>query len=146
MSTKIFRKATIKDEPGKLLIFENGVYDIEKWIPKHPGGKLISWYVSNGEDSTDAITAFHPEVDKIKAIMKKYYVGELIAEDVRPSALVQDFRNLRAEFVKEGLFKANYWFSFAHLIQIIFLEILAVLIISSAPESKLAFFLCAFVL
>jgi len=75
------------------IIIDNGVYDISKWIDKHPGGKVLLYY--RGQDATEPVYAFHPDMEKTRRYMKATYIGELADPAVKP--IVADFRKLREE-------------------------------------------------
>ena len=51
------------------------VYDITKWIDKHPGGSEML-LLSAGRDITDMLPSYHPfTLDNVEAILAKYEVG-----------------------------------------------------------------------
>jgi len=121
------------------LVLEDKVYDISNWMFKHPGGKdVIASYA--GQDATDPFNAFHPELQLSKKYLPAFYIGDLDKNDkpkegeskeesrARPhfnEALVEDFRKVREEVKKQGLFKPNYWFYAGMLFHILALEALS---------------------
>lgn len=51
------------------------VYDITKWIPKHPGGSIIMKGV--GKDATELFASIGHDA-YAKRVLAKYKIGELI--------------------------------------------------------------------
>jgi len=100
------------------------VYDVTQWSRTHPGGKSVVLGYA-GEDASDVVTALHP---KDKTNFNKFLAelpckGTLDKSTAPPTPpLVQDFRKLRAEAIKEGLFKPEPIFYVLHLLHIILLE------------------------
>lgn len=131
------------------IIYDDGVYNISDWSYKHPGGRVILYY--RGQDATEPVNAFHPDIEKTKRYMKPYKMGSLTTEEFKKiSPVIADFRALRKEFENEGFyiqkqslssylckitnfniyylgkFKPQISFYLSYLIQIVFLELLAV--------------------
>jgi cytochrome b involved in lipid metabolism len=79
---------------------------VTKWAAHHPGGsKLLLYY--KGEDATDVFVSMHTS-DKPQTFMSKYAVGTIApGEFERTPSIVKDFRQLRAQLEKEGMFVAN---------------------------------------
>ncbi|CAH1760265.1 14695_t:CDS:1 [Entrophospora sp. SA101] len=59
-----------------VIIYNDKVYKLNKWIKYHPGGELAILHV-NGKDATDEINAFHPEY-VFQQKINNFYVGEYI--------------------------------------------------------------------
>ncbi|RKP08861.1 fatty acid desaturase-domain-containing protein [Thamnocephalis sphaerospora] len=59
----------------KLVLFENGVYDMTRWIRHHPGGELAVDRLL-GKDATDVMRLLHP-VDTIHRLVPRFRVGTL---------------------------------------------------------------------
>jgi len=56
-------------EEFKYYIIDGKVYDLNDWIPKHPGG--VMWFENiRGRDSTAAIFTYHKSPDSIMRILK----------------------------------------------------------------------------
>ncbi|KAJ7569291.1 hypothetical protein O6H91_01G070600 [Diphasiastrum complanatum] len=55
------------------LVIAGKVYDVTKWIPKHPGGSLI--YVRAGHDCTYMFNSYHPLY--VWKLLDKYCIGEV---------------------------------------------------------------------
>ncbi|XP_071791216.1 acyl-CoA 6-desaturase-like [Asterias amurensis] len=107
----------------KWVVIENGVYDVSKWVTRHPGGfKVLSHYA--GEDATDAFVAFHPDKTKVKKYLKPLRIGFLSPESSTKSEIVSDMRSLRTQAEEMGLFKPRMGFYAAHLAHILALEVL----------------------
>ncbi len=61
-------------EKGKEEIFYNGYfYDVTDFIRRHPGGNIIKFYTTPGEDATQAIDQFHYRAkNRVETIMKSF--------------------------------------------------------------------------
>lgn len=87
------------------------VYDVTGWTTQHPGGQVIETYA--GKDATDVFACFHAATSW--AQLKKFYIGDLVgAPDVPP--LLEDFRKLRTQMQKQGLFKCSRAYYVAKLL------------------------------
>src|ERR1043165_2717360 len=72
ISQKEFEKRV---QSGQILIIYNDkVYKLNKWIKYHPGGELAIRHMI-GKDATDEINVFHPEY-VFKKKIHTFYVGE----------------------------------------------------------------------
>lgn len=92
------------------VVYHNKVYDISNWH-EHPGGAVV--FTHAGDDMTDIFAAFHAAGSQ--AMMKKFYIGELITESVgytdeKQLAFIKGYRDLRAKLVMMGMFKASTGF------------------------------------
>jgi len=108
------------------LIIEDKVYDITQWQKRHPGGIVISYY--KGNDATEVVQAFHPNREKLEHFLKKVYIGQLQPPS-KTLPIIKDFRELRAKFVKEGLFKSDKTWFMLQVVQIVIMELLAAAIV-----------------
>lgn len=59
-----------------LIIFNEKVYKVDRWIKSHPGGELAIRHVI-GKDATDEITSMHPAYVYEKLI-RPFYIGEYV--------------------------------------------------------------------
>jgi len=89
------------------VVYQNRVYDVSNWHD-HPGGAVV--FTHAGDDMTDIFAAFHAQGSQ--AMMKKFYIGELIPESVehkdeRQLAFEKGYRDLRAKLVMMGMFKSS---------------------------------------
>lgn len=91
------------------VIYQDKVYDVSNWH-EHPGGAVI--FTHAGDDMTDIFAAFHAPGSS--TLMKKFYIGDLVAEttqkDARQLAFEKGYRELRSQLIKMGMFKSNLWF------------------------------------
>lgn len=129
-------------DKSKPLIFAiNGeVYDITRWVSRHPGGKIVAQYA--GEDATDVYTAMHPDKEVSNKYMKTYKIGNVVSQKI-PQHLVE-FRELRKQAESEGLFKPNYFFYLFHLGHILLAEFVAWWLMTTYSSSWLVWiFGCA---
>jgi fatty acid desaturase/predicted heme/steroid binding protein len=110
------------------IVIHGKVYDISKWVFKHPGGKrLISSWA--GEDATCSFMAFHPNRAFVEKYLIPLYIGDVKSttdqEEKKHSEMSADYKQLFESAEKRNLFKPNMWFYLAHLFHIIFLDQLA---------------------
>ncbi|KAM9377423.1 LOW QUALITY PROTEIN: acyl-CoA 6-desaturase [Pholidichthys leucotaenia] len=132
------------------LVIDRKVYNITQWAKRHPGGfRVISHYA--GEDATEAFTAFHPDQKFVHKFLKPLLIGELAATEPsqdrdKNAAIIQDFKTLRAQVEKDGLFRARPLFFCLHLGHILLLEALAWLMIWMWGTSWILTLLCAVML
>ncbi|CAM9620841.1 unnamed protein product, partial [Choristocarpus tenellus] len=82
------------------VVIGDGVYDMTKWAPHHPGGQRNIVDIS-GRDVTDVFEAFHHE-PRQREKLENFRVGTLVGYS--PSALVKEFRALKQQITDEGLF------------------------------------------
>ncbi|RUP47414.1 fatty acid desaturase-domain-containing protein, partial [Jimgerdemannia flammicorona] len=119
-----------------LVIYNEKVYNLTKWINHHPGG-VFAVKQMNGRDATDEINLMHPPEVYTKRI-HSFYEGELAADQgltsitkkqVKAAAVAeppkakaqkeypkydnekirQSFQQLKAEVEAAGLYECNYW-------------------------------------
>ena len=85
------------------IIIDERVYDITNYTSKHPGGEKVLYNMA-GKDCTDAFANYHSA-----AIYKKWLPTYLIGEvtDVPQYEHVQDFREIRQELLRRGLFETD---------------------------------------
>ena len=89
------------------VVYQNKVYDVSNWH-EHPGGAVV--FTHAGDDMTDIFAAFHAQGSQ--AMMKKFYIGDLIPESVthkdqRQLDFEKGYRDLRAKLVMMGMFKSS---------------------------------------
>jgi fatty acid desaturase/predicted heme/steroid binding protein len=92
------------------MVYNNKVYDVSNWHD-HPGGAVI--FTHAGDDMTDIFAAFHAPGSH--AMMRKFYIGELIKESVshkddRQWAFEKGYRDLRSKLIMLGMFKSSKLF------------------------------------
>jgi fatty acid desaturase/predicted heme/steroid binding protein len=92
------------------VVYQNKVYDVSNWHD-HPGGAVV--FTHAGDDMTDIFAAFHAQGSQ--AMMKKFYIGDLIPESVthkdqRQLDFEKGYRDLRAKLVMMGMFKSSKLF------------------------------------
>lgn len=57
----------------KEILCDGFYYDITDFVQRHPGGRLIEFYICNGEDATLAIQQFHHRSSaKVNAILNSF--------------------------------------------------------------------------
>lgn len=84
------------------LAVEGSVYDVTKWVNKHPGGELVLLNLA-GQDVSDIFIAYHPP--SAWKYLRAYFVGYLDGEDVLEST--KDYRLLREDLHKAGMFNGG---------------------------------------
>jgi delta8-fatty-acid desaturase len=97
-----------------LIIYNNKVYKLNKWIKYHPGGELAIRHLV-GKDATDEINVFHPEYVYKKKI-NTFYIGEyeentkLKEEKISGQKFIsQIYRRYYLKLHELGLYECNYW-------------------------------------
>ena len=60
------------------VVYKGNVYDITKWIFRHPGGNIIMKGVGKNIDSL--FKQYHTHSSYAKNTMKKYFIGKLKKE------------------------------------------------------------------
>jgi len=53
------------------------VYDVTKFVPKHPGGNMI--HVNAGGECTALFESYHPL--KARAVLEKFYIGDVVVAE-----------------------------------------------------------------
>lgn len=80
---RIFTRTTLLEEiqqTGRALVLVHGqVFDVTKFLPRHPGGQLAIRHLV-GKDATDAMVAFHPPV-VLEKRLRYYLCGEYLDVD-----------------------------------------------------------------
>eukprot|EP01083_Nonionella_stella_P229298 811761_1 len=101
--------------PGneKFILIDNRLYDVTSF--RHPGGSIIKFFIVNDNsetprDATDTWNGFHARSDRarrwLKVLPSKPYVP-YVPPDPAISAILTDFRALKAELEAEGLFEPS---------------------------------------
>ncbi|XP_020625483.1 acyl-lipid (8-3)-desaturase-like [Orbicella faveolata] len=57
------------------------VYDVSKFLNRHPGGKDML-LMGAGRDVTIVFETYHAFSDSVQKVLEKYYVGELISDEL----------------------------------------------------------------
>ena len=84
------------------IVLRDKVYDVSTL--RHPGGDVI--YTHAGEDATDVFGAVHPA--SAFAMLDGYLIGRVAGDRSRRDALIEaDFRAMRAQLTREGVFRAS---------------------------------------
>lgn len=66
-------------ESGFWIIIEEGIYDVTNFLETHPGGSVILINCSGRDASTEFKSVLHHSDPRIEELLKKFYVGRLIA-------------------------------------------------------------------
>ncbi|CAG8534726.1 11097_t:CDS:1 [Racocetra persica] len=111
-----------------LIIYNNKVYKLNKWIKYHPGGELAIINMI-GKDATDAINVFHPDY-VINNKIHNFYIGEydfgdseenmihsqtstnepeLLLTVAKEKSISMAFRRLESKIKERRLYDCNYW-------------------------------------
>jgi delta8-fatty-acid desaturase len=86
------------------IILDDRVYDITRFIDKHPGG--VGPVVNMaGKDATDVFANYHA-ARVYKTMLPTYLIGE--CSDVVVYPHVADFRKARQQMLEQGLFQTDY--------------------------------------
>jgi len=110
------------------LLIDGYVYDITSFMKKHPGGSVIRYY--KNMDATDVFHAFHERSEKaskwLKTLPRKEASkSEIKIKDDAQEPIVADFRKLREELRRDGLYAPIWEVQFIRLMELLFLHILA---------------------
>ncbi|GMH38546.1 hypothetical protein BSKO_06430 [Bryopsis sp. KO-2023] len=84
------------------VVIRGKVYDVTEFGRVHPGGRVI--YLQGGRDATEVFSTFHSK--STWSMLEGLHVGDLV-DDQDGSEIIRDFRRLRMEFTKQGLFKSS---------------------------------------
>jgi len=149
------------------LVIDQKVYDITSWSRRHPGGKVITHYA--GEDATEPFHALHPDKPKATKYLAPLLVGDLdpsissLSTSTKPATtdslttpstfvppdskpIVKDFRALRAQLEKEGLFDPDWRFYVGMLLHILLLEAASYLLMSHFGTGWPIYITCALIM
>lgn len=83
------------------VIVRGGVYDVTRFVPKHPGGNMI--YVKAGGECTALFDSYHPE--RARAVLEKYRIGDL--RRTPGSEMDDEIVEYTEDDLKEGAFFAD---------------------------------------
>jgi fatty acid desaturase len=102
-STYPLSEVAVHNKPSDCwIVVKSKVYDVSNFADEHPGGSVISTYF--GRDGTDVFSSFH--ASSTWKILQDFYIGDV--ERVEPTPeLLKDFRDMRALFLREQLFKSS---------------------------------------
>lgn len=133
MSTKTESKNTNNaNTNGKIhILIDGNVYDVTEFKKRHPGGKVIEFY--NNLDATDVFNELHHNSLTARKYLKSIphvpaSKSELKIRDDSQDPEIQDYRKLREELIRDGLFKPVYGFQFMRVIELILLHIISLFI------------------
>lgn len=86
----------------------NKVYNLTKWLNKHPGGKSVLFNLA-GTDCSDEFRTFHYKPNY--NLLKLFQVGDLDPADCKEdTAISKDLQVLHDKFKSEGVFEPDYLF------------------------------------
>jgi len=93
-----------KCNPDEIWIIIDGrVYDITKYIDKHPGGQIVLLRMG-GKDCTDVFANYH-QARIYNSMLPPFLIGEVT--DMPVYQHVEDFRAVRQELLRRGLFETS---------------------------------------
>jgi delta8-fatty-acid desaturase len=88
------------------IVIDTIVYDCTKYVDRHPGGALMLENMA-GKDCTDVFANYH-SARIYKQMLPPMVAGEVTDVVVPPH--VEDFRQVRQELLRRGLFETDYGF------------------------------------
>lgn len=115
------------------IIIDDLVYDVTNFVSKHPGGELVLLDMA-GKDCTDVFANYH-SARIYKSWLPPYLIGKVESVHVPPH--VKDFRNVRQELLRRGLFETSKSY-YAELYVWYFFLLASSLYLSLAGESTAA--------
>ncbi|KAJ3089602.1 hypothetical protein HDU96_003713 [Phlyctochytrium bullatum] len=143
-----------------LIIFNNKVYNLTKWVSYHPGGDLAIIHM-NGKDATDVILAYHPDW-AIEKKMPHFCIADLAVPSSttsttptassssstaaaipessiakRDKRISASYRQLDAKIRRMGLYKTDYTFYMKEGMKFLLLWIAAISVALAFPSSVL---------
>ena len=87
------------------VIIDNKVYNVTKWLPRHPGGKNLILNLA-GKDCTEEFKIFH--LNPNYARLRPFLVGEIVAGEVKEETpLAKDVAKLLTKLKKKGAFEPD---------------------------------------
>ena len=94
-----------KTEDDCWVAVSNRVYNITKWLNKHPGGKQLLLNLG-GRDCSDEFRIFHYKPNF--TLLNTFVVGELHPDDWRrETAVSRDLQKLHAKIKADGAFEPD---------------------------------------
>lgn len=110
LSEKPAQPQVVETSKTKVLSIDGVMYDVTEFLPRHPGGKVLEYYLN--QDATDVFEAMHYHSKKAKLVLKSLPKvsgnGLPTIENDGDKPFVQDFRKLLAVWDDKGYFDANY--------------------------------------
>eukprot|EP00892_Ulva_mutabilis_P007773 jgi/Ulvmu1/5368/UM022_0162.1 len=122
------------------MVVKAKVYDVTEFAPHHPGGPAI--YAYAGRDATDVFSAFHDSSTWAK--LEDFCVGRV--ELTEPDAMLKDFRKLRAQMIRAGLYNSSKSFYAWKVLSLLGMYFTAAAILMHGEGSWLACFSSSFLL
>lgn len=106
---KVLRQLTVEEVSQRntkdevWIIVNSRVYDVTSFVSKHPGGDLVIMHMA-GKDCTDAFENYH-QARITKNMLSQYLIGDVLDLPVYPH--VEDFRAIRQELLRRGMFETS---------------------------------------
>ncbi|CAJ0891910.1 17683_t:CDS:2 [Entrophospora sp. SA101] len=94
-----------------VIIYNDKVYKLNKWIKYHPGGELAILHV-NGKDATDEINAFHPEYEQ-KNISIAYRKLDILIKEKAWYLVLNNPNNNYSYYILSAIFLGAFWHQLA---------------------------------
>ena len=85
------------------IVVDERAYDVTSFVHKHPGGSGLLARMA-GKDCTDVFANYH-SLRVYKHMLPQYFVGEVTDVELYPH--VRDFREIRQELLRQGLFETD---------------------------------------
>jgi len=108
-------------------IIKDKVYDVKKWMMRHPGGDLVIFHCLY-KDATCQFTQFHPKYVE-ETLLESFYIGDVDKKDVGKlishSELSKDFVKLDKTLHDKGYFQNEYNFYYIEVLKVAFLITMA---------------------
>jgi len=92
------------------VLIDGKYYDVTQFVKKHPGGRVINFYLNGTEDASSAFHAFHSRSEKAPKFLKTLSnrpqdVSSILKTSNKNQEMMNDFEKLREELEKEGFFQ-----------------------------------------
>lgn len=95
-------------EDDAWIIIDEHVYDVTRFVPRHPGGKRPLINLA-GCDATDAFANYH-SAKVYASMLPSFLIGKVVPGEIIVPAHVKAFREVRQELLRLGLFQTEVRF------------------------------------
>jgi len=114
------------------IIINGKVYDVTKWIRKHPGGDILLLGIA-GQDASMPFVSYHDQ-KKIDLLIRRFEIGSV--KNYKSTKLAKNFEQLRQILVNDGLFNTNWIYYRLIFVWYNFLFIMVWILITSSESWK----------
>jgi len=116
------KRTDLKDDE---LVIGNKIYDISTFKKIHPGGSIINFF--SGSDASEPFKEFHYRSStKVNSVLENIPSRPIEAshQSIQESAVLSDFKILRAQLEQEGYFEPSYLHIFYRVMELLLMHVL----------------------